>query len=240
MTDYVNEQDVMERRFSVPYNWCAKEHARMWRQKNGLWELARGLSGDLKEKIVLDAGCGDGWYTARMSKESNTVTGIDYSERAIAFAKAINPHATFLAGSITKLPFPDATFDVIFSFQVLEHIPLLELPSAIAELSRVLKPDGTFIATVPSMNRPMSTAHFQHFTKQSFEAMVGGSFRSETLLGQEHHTIVLHCIERVLHNRLWLLEQIAGWFNKGPFLAHWNRTTVEKGYNIVARCLRKG
>jgi SAM-dependent methyltransferase len=229
-----SEQQLMERRYNVPYNWCMKEDSRAWRQKNGTWNIARELSGPLAGKKVLDAGCGDGWYTARMAEESNIVTGIDYSEHAVAFARLITTGATFDVGSLVTLPYGDETFDVIFSFQVLEHIPPADLQRAVGEVYRVLKPGGVFIASVPSTLRPFSKAHFQHFTPQTFREVLTVCFKMESMVGQEHHTWVLHAIERVLDNRIWKLPRLAARFHKGLFLRHFNRTTSSKGYNLLA------
>jgi len=206
----------------------------MWRQKNGLWSLARMLSGPLGGQVVLDAGCGDGWYTARLSEEAKEVHGVDVSSRAIEFAKSINSHASFISDSLVKLPYEDKKFDRIFSFQVIEHIPPDELPSVVKELSRVLTNNGLLIVTVPSVNRRMSRAHFQHFTQETLDAALNSRFSLVESAGQEKHTMLLHVIERVLHNRFWLLPELAEAFNRSYFLRFWNKTDAKEGQNIVA------
>ncbi|MBM3273020.1 class I SAM-dependent methyltransferase, partial [Candidatus Kaiserbacteria bacterium] len=142
------EQQAMEKRYYVPHNWCKGPHTRHVRQKEGIWKIASVLAGDIRSKQVLDAGCGDGWYTARIARTGARVKGIDYSERAVRFAQAIVDTAEFATGSLSALPYPDHSFDVVFSFQVLEHIPPDELPKAISEIARVTKPDGKIIVSV--------------------------------------------------------------------------------------------
>ncbi len=88
---------------------------------------------------VLDAGCGEGYYTNRMAK-NREVVGIDLSRDGIdAAAKKARMDATdtgFAVGSIFRLPLQDAAFDVVTN---------LFAPCAEAEFMRVLKPSGTLI-----------------------------------------------------------------------------------------------
>ncbi len=233
------EQEVMENRYRVPYNWCSRGHSRGWRAKSGLWVLAHNLSGNLSGKKVLDAGCGDGWYTDRISKEAGETFGADYSPRAIGFASLIVSSAKFKVSSLLELPFPDNYFDVIFSFQVLEHIPPQDFDVAVGELARVLKDGGVLVASVPSVNRPMSSAHFRHFTLKSFSDAMSTHFFVEKALGQERHSMILHLLERLLENRFWLLTWLASYFNNKIFPGCWNETSPEKGQNLVVRLKKK-
>jgi 2-polyprenyl-3-methyl-5-hydroxy-6-metoxy-1,4-benzoquinol methylase len=232
-TGLSNEQQVMERRFALPYNWLKGDHTRHVRQKNGLWSLALSCAGDLKGSRVLDAGCGDGWYSEKMVREGAVVSGIDYSERAIAFARDILPTADFQVASITALPFADETFDVSFSFQVIEHLPPDQVPHAIAELVRVTKRGGKIIVSVPSVVRPKSAAHYQHFTEASLRDLFKAFVSQSDVYGQERHTPALWFVERFIQNRIWTLEALGVWFNRVVFPRLYNRTATDKGYNLV-------
>lgn len=231
-----SEQKVMEDRYVLPYNWFRLKSSRHWRQKNGIWNIAKELSGNLKDKVVLDAGCGDGWYSAQMIDAGAKVYGTDYSGKAISFAKIIVPDAEFTDGSLLDLPYEDDFFDVIFSFQVLEHIPPSDLPQAIKEVYRVLKPGGLFIPSVPTIVRPMSKAHFQHFSEKSITESLTPYFSIEKIIGQECYTLSLKIIERILDNRYWLLHKLATKFNEFYYMRFWNKGDASKGYNFVIRC----
>lgn len=224
---------TMEARYSKPYNWCVEPWHRMWRQKNGLWKIAHELTGSLKGKKVLDAGGGDGWYTARISEEAAEAHCIDISKRAIAFGEIINPKARFACGSLKNLPYAPEAFDVITSFQVIEHIPPEELPQVVSELSRTLKRNGLLVVSVPSVNRKLSKAHFQHFTVNTLNQIFADHFEFVNGYGQEHHSVVLHMIERVLQNRIWLLPVLAERFNRKFPNSRWNRVGFEKCQNLV-------
>lgn len=238
MEQLTNEQKVMEARYILPFNWSRLKSSRHWRQKNGIWNIALELSGDLTGKVVLDAGCGDGWYSALMEEKRATVHACDFSGKAISFAEIIVPKVVFKTGSLLSLPYEDNFFDVVFSFQVLEHIPPEHLSDAITEVRRVLKPGGLFIPSVPTTIRPMSKAHFQHFTEKSISAVLEKDFVIKKIVGQECYTLALKIIERILDNRYWLLHKLAIWFHKGPYMHYWNKGEASKGYNFIV-CAQK-
>ncbi|MBN3894228.1 MAG: methyltransferase domain-containing protein [Nostoc sp. NOS(2021)] len=96
---------------------------------------------------LLDCGCGPGAIALGLAKAiaPGTLTGIDTEASQIqiaaesAFTQAVS-NANFLEGNIYALPFPDNTFDAIFSHALFEH--LQEPVQALRELQRVLKPGG--------------------------------------------------------------------------------------------------
>lgn len=97
---------------------------------------------------VLDAGCGPGTITSSFARliPNGSIIGVDISEDVIAKARAqddVPSNCSFQAADITKLPFDNDTFDVIYTSQALGHIPAAE--AALKELRRVCKPGG-FVA----------------------------------------------------------------------------------------------
>ncbi|MBQ8309790.1 MAG: methyltransferase domain-containing protein [Clostridia bacterium] len=98
-----------------------------------------GILKDLDAKTVLDAGCGEGYYTNRMGTERR-VLGVDLSragiDAAAKSAKQSGSGAAFAVGSLFKLPVSDRTFDAITN---------LFAPCAEAEFLRVLKPTGKLL-----------------------------------------------------------------------------------------------
>lgn len=101
-------------------------------------------------KRVLDLGCGSGYGTHRISKLAEQAYGVDVADDAIAYATAryVNPNLRFLRIETGHpLPFEDAFFDVILSFQVIEHVD--DDDAYLREASRLLKPDGTLVVITP-------------------------------------------------------------------------------------------
>jgi ubiquinone/menaquinone biosynthesis C-methylase UbiE len=92
--------------------------------------------------IVLDVGCGDGQIARALAKQGSSVLGIDPTQLHIDTAKERAGGPTYLLGSATQLPVPDASQDAVVACLVFEHID--EVDAAIAEVARVLKPGGQF------------------------------------------------------------------------------------------------
>lgn len=90
---------------------------------------------------VLDAGCGEGFVARELARSlpEVAITGCDLSPRAVRFAAARQPVATFAVASVFALPFADGAFDVVGCFEVLEHLPDDGPIRALRELARVAR-----------------------------------------------------------------------------------------------------
>lgn len=77
------------------------------------------------------------------------VVGIDISDER--FPAARDPRVTLVAADAAEMPFPDARFDLIYSFHALEHVERLE--DALAEMRRVLRPGGSVFVGTPNKSR---------------------------------------------------------------------------------------
>jgi len=115
--------------------------------------------GDLKGKIVLDAGCGNGYWSRRLAQRAKKVVGIDFTEELIRIAESKLPshNLEFRQGNLKELKFPDSKFDVVLCNMVL--IDVDDLDKVIGELARVLKPNGVLIASIthPCFENPPNT-----------------------------------------------------------------------------------
>lgn len=108
---------------------------------------------------ILDLGCGQG-NTTRFLAESfpgATTTGLEYDSKLVAYASAQaanRPGVSFQQGDAQKLPYPDASFDLVFCRYLLLHLP--DPDAAIREMLRVTKPGGYTIAYEPDCFLDMS------------------------------------------------------------------------------------
>ena len=94
---------------------------------------------------ILDVGCGAGFLANHLASLGHEVTGLDASDDALAVAARhdLSHTVRYQKGDALKLPFEDASFDVVCAMDFLEH---LETPDrAIAEAARVLRPSGLFV-----------------------------------------------------------------------------------------------
>lgn len=108
----------------------------------------RFITGDL-----LEVGCGEGRGIDLMLPKANTFTAVDKIESALVKLRQKYPTASFLSSNIPPLSaLADNSFDVVVSFQVIEHIDNDHL--FLQELQRVVRPGGTVLITTP--NRKMS------------------------------------------------------------------------------------
>lgn len=133
----------------------------------------------VKGKVVLDIASGSGYGTAMLAVEAKKVYGVDYDTEAINYAKKTfsKPNTTFIRGSATAIPFSESTFDVIVSFETLEHIE--DYQKFIQEIKRVLKDDGLFILSTPNDKEFPEGAHFHihEFERKELESLLKKYFK---------------------------------------------------------------
>ncbi len=104
-----------------------------------------------KNKRVLEIGCGAGGGTLYLKSilEPKEIIGVDISKTAVEKAqkKGINAHTINV--SEEKLPFKNETFDLVVTFEVIEHV--FDTGAFIEEINRVLKPGGTLFISTPNL-----------------------------------------------------------------------------------------
>ncbi len=101
---------------------------------------------------ILDIGCGRGELVCEAAARGCRAFGLDYSEAALELAREraaglepVGGRATFLGGDAKALPFGDASLDRVFMVDVYEHLHPYELEETLAEVRRILRPDGKLI-----------------------------------------------------------------------------------------------
>jgi SAM-dependent methyltransferase len=118
-------------------------------------ELFRRYVGGPGRK-VLDLGCRDGALTSRYA-QGNEVVGVDADREALAEAEKLGIETRW-ADLDEPLPFEDASFDVVVAGELLEH--LRDPGRLVGEVLRVLRPGGTFVASVPNAYRLKNRLRF--------------------------------------------------------------------------------
>jgi SAM-dependent methyltransferase len=125
--------------------------------------LEQGMSQllkDLKRKRILDAGCGNGYFTGWLNKKGSIAQGIDFSETMINKARLLNPSCEFKCFDLNqRLEYENGFFDGIVANMLLMH--LKEPGSFIKEAGRILKPKGWLLASIlhPCFNTPATVLY---------------------------------------------------------------------------------
>ncbi len=101
---------------------------------------------------VLDVGCGSGAFTEVLSRRGFQASGLDISSKLIALAKRKFPAIDFYEGDAERLPFDAGRFDGVLLSGLIHHFP--DQRALAAEVFRVLKPGGRFVAFDPNRMNP--------------------------------------------------------------------------------------
>jgi len=157
------------------------------------YEFARPWCG---ERTVLDAGCGVGYGTAHLAEVTASVVGVDRDEDAIAYAREryARPNVEFRVGDLLDLDLPAAFFDVVCSFETIEHLE--DVDAFLAEVVRVLRPDGVFLVSTPRVEEttasPENPFHRLELSPSDFEALLRRFFGEVELYGQRRLQTARH------------------------------------------------
>jgi ubiquinone/menaquinone biosynthesis C-methylase UbiE len=128
-------------------NLFADKHRPGWDGERA--QLERWIE-DLPPKRTLDVACGTGFMTRRLRGE---VTGLDQSEEMLAIARERVPDAAFVAGDALHLPFPDGSFDRVFTGHFYGHLPEPERGAFLGEARRVA-PELVVVDSALRSDRP--------------------------------------------------------------------------------------
>jgi ubiquinone/menaquinone biosynthesis C-methylase UbiE len=117
-----------------------------------LMDIVVRLSGLPKGARIADLGCGSGVFSNVLRRRGYDCVGVDLSPTLIRIAREKFSGIEFIEGDIEHLPFPDASFDGVLLGGVLHHFT--ERSRCAAEVMRILRPGGKFVAFDPNRMNP--------------------------------------------------------------------------------------
>lgn len=143
------------------------------------------------DKVVLDAACGEGYGTHLLAEKALSVYGVDIDHNAIKHASDTyqQQNLNYQQSDVLNLNFEDDTFDVVVSFETLEH--LAEHDELLAEFKRVLKPDGVMIISTPDKLEYTDKTgfdneyHVRELYVDEFKSLIAKSFKHTHWFGQK-------------------------------------------------------
>jgi 2-polyprenyl-3-methyl-5-hydroxy-6-metoxy-1,4-benzoquinol methylase len=139
-----------------------------YRRPGKLWpkEYCFHLLGDLRDKTILEFGCGEGEDSMILAKFGARVTGLDVSPRAIELAKlraalnGVSDRTEFRCGPLNASTLPEKSFDIIWIDNVLHHV-LDDLEGTMRALLEAARPGATIIGTEPvNLNKTLRKIRF--------------------------------------------------------------------------------
>ncbi|MDZ7736258.1 MAG: class I SAM-dependent methyltransferase [Gammaproteobacteria bacterium] len=211
------QQKLQEEEYQYPYHYipvCEDElfhQHRYWawgfRYLGGL-KLVTDLCEKQSAESLLDLGCGDGRFLSEIYQrwEDKRLLGVDYSERAIALANALNPEIEYKAVDILSDQL-DETFDIVTLIEVIEHIRPEHLELFIQRVVSCIKPKGRLVLTVPHINKKVSKKHFQHFDSSKLYELLSPYFEELQFYPFDRSNRILKWWFRLIggHGRYYLI-----------------------------------
>ena len=132
----------------------------------------------VSDTLVLDAGCGTGWFSRKAQAHGATVVSLDIGCRLLREAQAkgcLRP----VAGDVLQLPFQDGCFQIAICSEVIEH--LIDPRVGVFELVRVVRPGGWLVITTPNaLWRPLITVA-NYFRLRPYEGFENWVFPSQLI-----------------------------------------------------------
>ena len=140
-----------------------------------------------ESRRVLDAACGEGYGTSLLAAAgAKSAVGIDLDSRAVAHARRRYPDAEFIQGDVRQVPFEGGAFDLVVSFETIEHIA--DPAAVLDELGRVLAQDGWLLISTPNKTQYLveNEFHEREFSHEEFVDLLQARFSSVELLLQHN------------------------------------------------------
>jgi SAM-dependent methyltransferase len=217
---------------------CVRE---IWYEHWHRYAFARHFA---QGKRVLDAACGEGFGSALLAQSARDVLGLDIADKAVAHAQAryaAQANLRFSQGDCTALTLPQASVDLVVSFETLEHVHAQE--PMIAGFARVLADDGVLLVSSPDKRTYSDVAGFQN------EFHVRELYRDEllALLAPHFPHVHLYGQKLLFQSAIWSLGPGAAGVSTATALAANVRagpSLVESGLHyeplyFIAVCSRK-
>ncbi|WP_083730918.1 MULTISPECIES: bifunctional 2-polyprenyl-6-hydroxyphenol methylase/3-demethylubiquinol 3-O-methyltransferase UbiG [Protofrankia] len=141
--------------------------------------------------VVVEAGCGEGYGAAMLARSASRVIAVDTAADVVEHVRRTYPATTPVRADLQRLPFADATAEVVANLQVIEH--LNDQEAFLAECARVLRPAGTLVLTTPNrltfspgLDTPANPYHTRELAPDELVSLLEEHFVVTRLWGVWH------------------------------------------------------
>ncbi|MGH2692594.1 MAG: class I SAM-dependent methyltransferase [Actinomycetota bacterium] len=136
---------------------------------------------------VLDAGCGEGYGSAILSRRAHRVVSLDLDRPTLTHARQRYRSPSFVRGDVSDLPLADSSVDAVVALQVIEH--LADARGFLREARRTLRPGGPLVLTTP--NRAtfpggLNPFHVHEYDAAELKELLGNAFDDVRMMGLAH------------------------------------------------------
>ncbi len=181
---------------------------------------------------VLDVGCGPGAGAARLVERGYDVTGIDYSERAIGFARVLVERATFVTGDIRALDEVEGlgdAYDAAWCIEVLEHVPQRYRRDVLSGAGRCLRPGGTLVLTTPTPRMHGNVWDYPRATLRELRSDLDAAGFGSIDVRYQHRlgTLFTPSVWKLISNRAYDVRAARRLLRR-VFLRRWNAVREEQ------------
>ena len=168
-----------------------------------------------------------------MNYKCNKIFALDYSKRALEFAKIFNKERkiNFVHGEMENMPFPDNSFDVVTNIAVLEHIKRENVPTCVKEITRVLKNNGILILAIPTDVTTPPKKHFQHFSIEEIKNITGEYFNVKETYGIYNN--LYRFLLKLFDNRFYEIRPISKFLKRTAFYKYFANSPIKFAEMIV-------
>ena len=184
----------------------------------------------VKNKVVLDIACGVGYGSEMLALNgAKSVVGVDISDEAIIYAKNRYSHknVVFITANAVSTPFKDGAFDVVVSFETIEHLKKSRI--FVKEVARVLKKGGLLILSSPNglyekvFENPF---HYNEFDLPELRKLLKGYFANIKVYGQQNVPVLyMHLVSKIINI---INSPKLKWFLRSCFLFAFRSNKVHK------------
>ena len=146
------------------------------------------------DDVVLDIACGDGYGSRYLSDHVKHITGGDLELRVVEGAIERNKDKANVAFSnedVTKMSFADNSFDAVISMETVEHV---DDHAYIAEIARVIKPNGRFVLSTPQNSLghiPVNAEHVREYSLDAITELCSKYFDIVEVIGIKQGRIII-------------------------------------------------
>lgn len=212
------EQQVQENFYKFPYHYCVKFKKQFsmfyifdWglNYASTVEFLLDKLNENINKNSIIDIGCGEGRLTKELFLKfpSSKVEGVDYSNKPIQMAKALNYdlNIKFHTANIIENKL-DSTFDVATLMEVYEHIEPKSAESFLNGIYDLLNENGILHLTVPHENVPIAPHHFRHFSAEVLTKELEKYFEIVEVIPFEKISVKRKWLMRIFTNKYFILN----------------------------------